>query len=86
MLFVSLFVSMMGMMIPIISPLPPSLLCFQNIVHKSCLDSGYRPTVGVYLLKFELSIPGLWRGEPFGHSPVPGPACTLNSESPPPHL
>ena len=39
---------------------PPSLQCFENIA-KSCLDSGYRPTVDVYLLKFELPIPGLWR-------------------------
>ena len=59
MLFVSVFVSMLEMMILIISVcVRPH--CFQNIA-KSCLDSGYRPTVDVYLLKFELPIPGLWR-------------------------
>ena len=71
MLFVSVFVSMLGMMILIISLLDRPHFYVLKLSSKSCLDSGYRPTVDFYLLKFELAILGA--GEPFGHSPAPPP-------------
>ena len=61
MLFVSVFVSMLGMMILIISLLARPHFCVFKIWSNSCLDSGYRPTVDFYLLKFELATLGRWR-------------------------
>ena len=78
MLFVSVFVSMLGMMILIISLLVRPHFCVFKISSKSCLDSGYRPTVDVYLLKFELPIPGLWRA-PRTFTDPPDHPLPLNS-------